>query len=65
MLSPQTKRGELEQNRSSESPIVKPYNDALRQRGSLAAWISDDAAATWYDTAAPRGAADRCATPIR
>ncbi|MFP9228548.1 IS5 family transposase [Pectobacterium cacticida] len=31
----------------------KTYNLALRQRGSLTVWISDDATAAWYDTAEP------------
>ncbi|MFC3395017.1 IS5 family transposase [Brenneria rubrifaciens] len=31
----------------------KTYNHALRQRGSLTVWLSDDATAAWYDAAEP------------
>ncbi|EAA2100038.1 TPA: transposase [Salmonella enterica subsp. enterica serovar Bredeney] len=30
----------------------KTYNNALRQRGALTLWISDDATAAWCDKAA-------------
>ncbi|MBG6240612.1 MAG: IS5/IS1182 family transposase, partial [Candidatus Symbiopectobacterium sp. Dall1.0] len=39
----------------------KTYNDALRQRGSLTVWLSDDATAAWYDVAEP----ERRGRPLR
>jgi len=39
----------------------KTYNDALRQRGSLTVWLSDDATAAWDDVAEP----ERRGRPLR
>lgn len=39
----------------------KTYNNALRQRGALTLWISDNATAAWYDKAVP----ERRGRPLR